>query len=184
MLTGGYEAGDAAGVRVFLSANTHEAFGCGSANMSGLSTRDGGWLAGFNNLLLAGVLVLILTGMAIGIGLYIRPTPRLRIPDVEPVVRVVRDVDFPVDASRIVNWGERTVLLIRTDTAEYHALDGVSPYDGCVLRWDPQAMRVVSPCRYAVYDLRGNVVAGLTAIPLRRYRVSVRGGWVYVSEGP
>jgi nitrite reductase/ring-hydroxylating ferredoxin subunit len=146
-------------------------------------TTDSGWLAGLNNVLLAGVVVLILFGLAIGVVLYIRPTPRLTIPEVEPVIRVVREADLHVGASKVIGWGDRTVLLIRTHEGEYHALDGVSPYDGCVLQWDPDGGRIVSPCRYTVYNLRGNVIAGLTTAPLRRYRASVRGGWVYVSEG-
>ncbi|MFQ6047536.1 MAG: ubiquinol-cytochrome c reductase iron-sulfur subunit [Gemmatimonadales bacterium] len=140
------------------------------------------WLTGLSNLLLAGVLVLIAAGAAISVALYVRPTPRLKMPETEPVLRVVRAADLPVGASRVANWGERTVLLVRTGDEEFHAVEGVSPYDGCVLRWDPEAMRVVSPCRYQVYDLRGNVVAGLSTAPLRRYRVSLRGGWIYVSE--
>jgi len=40
----------------------------------------------------------------------------------------------------------------------------------------------VSPCSYLVYDLHGNVVRGLTTVPLRRYGVFVREGIVYVTE--
>ncbi len=40
---------------------------------------------------------------------------------------------------------------------------------------------MVSPCTFVVYDVRGNVVTGLTTTPLRRYRVLVRSGDVYVS---
>ena len=65
---------------------------------------------------------------------------------------------------------------------EYHALQGTSPLDGCILNWDPVSLRVVSPCSFMVYDLHGNVVRGLTTVPLLRYAVFVREGIVFVTE--
>lgn len=147
-----------------------------------MATRGDARLTGLSNLLLGGVLVLIAAAVAIGFALYVRPTPRAEMSETEPVVPVVREADLPPGASRVINWGERTVLVVRTGDGRVHAVEGVSPYDGCVLRWDPEATRVVSPCRYQVYDLSGNVVAGLSTAPLRRYRVSLRRGWVYVSD--
>jgi hypothetical protein len=43
-------------------------------------------------------------------------------------------------------------------------------------------LRVVSSCSYVVYDLHGNVVRGLTRVPLQRFAVFVRQGAVYVTE--
>ena len=40
----------------------------------------------------------------------------------------------------------------------------------------------MSPCSYLVYDLHGNVVRGLTTVPLQRYGVFERQGAVYVRE--
>ena len=137
---------------------------------------------GFTELLLLGVILLILTGTGIGIALYVIPSERLQIPELQPSVRVTREADLPVGGSRVVNWGDRIILLVRSGEQEYFALNGVSPVEGCILRWDPDALRVVSPCGYLVYDSRGNVVAGLTTTPLSSYAVVVRDGAVYVTE--
>ncbi len=138
---------------------------------------------GFTELLLGGVIMLMVTLGTMAAVFYVNPSKHLNIPEIQPVVRVAREADFPVGASRVRNWGEKVVLIVRLDSQNYFAVQGDSPADGCLLRWDPDSSTVFSPCRYMVYDLRGDVVAGLTKQALKRYRVSVREGVVYVSEG-
>ncbi|HEX7121325.1 MAG TPA: hypothetical protein VF178_03065 [Gemmatimonadaceae bacterium] len=141
-----------------------------------------GWQLGFNEYLLGGVVLVTLVGVALAIALYLLPGDYLQIPELQPTVRVARQADFPVGASRIVNWGTRVVLVVHAGEGEYSALEGSSPIDGCILNWDAVSLRVVSPCSYLVYDLHGNVVRGLTTVPLQRYAVFVRQGAVYVRE--
>lgn len=137
----------------------------------------------FDELLLGGVILLMLTCGAIVIWLYASPSEHLEVPELQPVIRIAAESDFPVGSSRLRSWGDRTILVIRPDTLRYFALQGTSPADGCTLRWDADALRVYSPCSYEVYDLRGAVVSGLSTQGLERYSVSVRDGVIYVSEG-
>lgn len=138
--------------------------------------------AGFNEYLLATVVLFSTVLLALGIGLYLLPADYLQIPELQPVARVAAQADLPVGASRVVSWGPKIVLIVRTGEREYAALQGNSPIDGCILEWDAASSRVVSPCNHLVYDLHGNVVSGLTTVPLRRYSVFVRQGIVYVKE--
>lgn len=138
---------------------------------------------GFNELLLGGVILVTATLVVLGIALYIRPAEHLAIPELQPTLRVAGESEFPVGASRVTNWGDRVILVVKRGPGEYFALEGTSPIDGCILSWDVESLRVLSPCSYLVYDSRGNVVEGLTTRPLRRYSVSVRDGIVYVAEG-
>jgi len=138
--------------------------------------------AGFNEYLLAAVVVLTLAMVALGVTVYLLPGEYLQIPELQPAARVARQSDFPVGASRVLNWGTRIVLVVHSGDHEFSALQGTSPIDGCILDWDAASLRVVSPCSYVVYDLHGNVVRGLTTVPLQRYAVFVRQGAVYVTE--
>jgi nitrite reductase/ring-hydroxylating ferredoxin subunit len=137
---------------------------------------------GFNELLLGGIILLMLVGVLLGIGLYVLPTQPFQVPELQPAVRVARVREFPVGASRVINWGDHIILVVRSREQGFVALQGTSPNDGCILRWDEAALRVVSPCSHLVYDLFGNVVTGLTTAPLRRYAVFVRGPYVFVTE--
>ncbi|MGD2217067.1 MAG: Rieske (2Fe-2S) protein [Gemmatimonadales bacterium] len=138
---------------------------------------------GFTELLLGGVIVLIITLAVIAMAFYVNPAENLDIPEVQPAIRVAREADFLVGSSRIRSWGDEVILIVRLDSSRYFALQATSPADGCILRWDPESSRIYSPCRYMVYDLRGDVVAGLSTQALKRFAVSVREGVIYVSEG-
>jgi nitrite reductase/ring-hydroxylating ferredoxin subunit len=146
-------------------------------------TRGKGILQrGFDDILLGGVIALIVTAVLIMAGFYIAPPAHLEIPEIQPAIRVTSESEFPVGSSRVRDWGAETILIVRPDSLHYFALQGVSPADGCLLRWDPDAFRVYSPCSYIVYDLRGDVIAGLSNRALRRYAVTVRDGVVFVSR--
>jgi len=122
--------------------------------------------------LLAGVIV----------AFFLLPPSYLKVPDVQPVVRVARLADFPVGTSRMVTWGRRSVLVVRRDERAFFAVQGTASSDGCFLEWNAEALRIESPCTYVVYDLDGNVVEGLTRTPLQRFRVFERNGTLYVTE--
>lgn len=138
---------------------------------------------GFDDLLLGGIILLMLTAGGLVLALYLLPSEGLDIPEVQPSIRVARVEDFPIGASRTINWGDQAILVVRSSENEYFALEGVSPVDDCLLHWDQESLRVVSPCEYLVYDLHGNVVTGLTTAPLRRYPMFLRGGAIYVARG-
>lgn len=141
-----------------------------------------GWEPGFNEFLLGGLIVLTLIAALVSVGWYLLPGDQLQVPELQPAARVARVADFPVGASRMITWGDRVVLVVRGDEESYAALQGTAPLDGCLLEWDAVALRVTSPCSYLVYDLDGNVVRGLTTVPLLRYDTFVREGAVYVTE--
>ncbi|HTR21672.1 MAG TPA: hypothetical protein VMH88_12525 [Gemmatimonadales bacterium] len=141
-----------------------------------------GWKPGFNEYLVGGIAALMLAGVLLVISLYVIPSERLQLAELQPAYRVGREADFPVGASRLVNWGERVILVVRTGEQSYTALQGTASSDGCILRWDAPSLRVESPCSYLIYDLHGNVVRGLTTVPLLRYAVYVRDGNVFVTR--
>ncbi len=127
------------------------------------------------------VAVVFLIGLAVA-ALYTNPPEHLIIPQHEVAARIARASDFPVGTSRLETLGEQPVLVVKMSDREYWALQGVSPVDGCLLRWDSEALRVVSPCGHQLYNLRGHAVEGLTTEPLKRYSVFVRNDVVYVTD--
>jgi Rieske Fe-S protein len=148
----------------------------------GAGSSDGAGRLGFDVLLLIGVVLVILTLTGIGLTLYLLPDTALQVPGNQPELRIVKESEFPVGASRVESWGQAVILVIRPEEKRYVALQGTSPDQGCILDWDEDSRRVVSPCHYLVYDLQGNVVSGLTRQPLRRYQVFVRQGVIFVVD--
>ena len=135
---------------------------------------------GLSGLALVGVILFSVTFAGIVTAVFLLPPEHLRIPELQPAVRVANETDFPVGASRIVAWGDEPILVVR-GSERFWAVQGTSPADGCILRWEAESLRVVSPCTYVVYDLRGNVVSGLSLIPLKPFTAFVRRGTLYVT---
>jgi len=145
--------------------------------------HDEGRALGFNDLLLGAVVLFIVLGVVLAATFYILPGEHLEIPQAQPAVRVAREADFPVASSRMVRWGERAILVIRWTADRFVAVQGTAPSDGCLLEWEEEALRIVSPCSYVVYDLKGRPVTGLSTRPLQGYPVFLRDGVVYVGRG-
>ncbi len=137
---------------------------------------------GFNELLLGAVILFIVVGIALTVTLYVLPGEHLEIPEVQPAVRVAREADFPIGTSRMVRWGDRAILVVRPTQDRYVAVQGTAPSDGCLLRWEEDALRIASPCSYVVYDLEGRPVTGLSTRPLQGFPVFLRDGVVYVGR--
>jgi nitrite reductase/ring-hydroxylating ferredoxin subunit len=141
-----------------------------------------GWSRRFTEYLFVGVVSLMALGGLLALLLYLIPPAPLQLAELQPAFRVSTEQDLPVGGSRLVNWGDDAILVVHSDAQSFTALQAVAPTDGCLLRWDPTSLRIVSPCSYLVYDLHGNVVRGLTTVPLDRYNVFVRDGVVYVAR--
>jgi len=137
---------------------------------------------GFNELLLGAVILFIVVGIALTVTLYALPGEHLEIPEVQPAVRVAQQADFPIGTSRMVRWGDRAILVIRATEGRYVAMQGTAPSDGCLLRWEEDALRIVSPCSHVVYDLEGRPVTGLSTRPLQGFPVFLRDAVVYVGR--
>lgn len=153
------------------------------ADSTTISSREDRFRLGFDEFLLLSVVALVVVGAVLVIGWYVLFSEGRTVPETRDYVRVSRVEDFPVGAARIQNWGDRIILVVRAGENEYSALQGTAPTDGCILEWDAESSRVVSPCSYLVYDLNGNVVTGLTTEPLRPYSIFVRDGAVYLTDG-
>ena len=111
------------------------------------------------------------------------PQEPLVIPEVQASVRVGTLEDFQRNTFKRVRWGQRLVLVIRSEAGEVTAVEGRSPADGCVLQWDPKLARIHSPCSYQIYNPYGFVVAGLDNRALRAYPVMERDNVISIGSG-
>jgi nitrite reductase/ring-hydroxylating ferredoxin subunit len=148
----------------------------------GSATGPARWRPGFSEYLLGGIVVLLLVGTLGILFLYLVPPEPLQLAELQPAYRVAVENDIPANSSRLIDWGEDVILVVRSSDQAFYAVQGTAPSDGCILQWNPTALRIESPCTHLVYDLRGNVVRGLTTVPLQRYPVFIRDSVVYVAK--
>ena len=125
-------------------------------------------------------------GVAVGFLIFLAfslPQEPLVIPEVASSIRVAPLETFPENSARLERWGEQLILVVRSASGEVTAVEGRSPADGCVLRWDERLGRIESPCSFQLYNPYGFVVAGLDNRALRRYPVLIRDGVINIGSG-
>ena len=126
-------------------------------------------------------------GVAASVGAFLYPVLRFVDPPAVPEA-VVNEVaagkvqDFKVNSGKIVKFGSRPVLLIRTGETGWKAFSAVCTHLNCTVQYKEDACAIWCACHNGMYDLNGNVVSGPPPKPLDEYVVRLRGEEVFVSR--
>ena len=90
--------------------------------------------------------------------------------------------DFKPNTAKIVRFGSRPVLLIRTSETEWRAYSAICTHLNCTVQYQQQTHQIWCACHNGFYDINGRVVSGPPPRPLEEYAVRVRGEEVFVSR--
>jgi len=69
-----------------------------------------------------------------------------------------------VDGARVISFGGKSILVVRTDEQTFVALSAICTHAGCTVRFD--GTRVVCPCHGSTFALDGTVTHGPATRPL------------------
>jgi cytochrome b6-f complex iron-sulfur subunit len=130
--------------------------------------------------LFGGTLVIGLLGILGAILAYIFP-PARRFPRVGSL-RVGEESRIPLGEGELVIFNGQPVWVLHLERG-FIALSALCTHRGCLLEWDKEKKVLSCPCHMGLFDTNGNVLTGLPPRPLPQYRVAVRGGKIYLSEG-
>ncbi len=126
-------------------------------------------------------------GVAASVGSFLYPVVRFVDPPAVPEA-VVNEVaagkvqDFKVNSGKIVKFGSRPVLLVRSGETEWKAFSAVCTHLNCTVQYKEDARVIWCACHNGMYDLNGSVVSGPPPRPLDEYLVRLRGEEVFVSR--
>ena len=90
--------------------------------------------------------------------------------------------DLKVNAGKIVKFGSRPALLIRTGESEFRAFSAICTHLNCTVQYQDDRRQIWCACHNGTYDLNGKVVSGPPPAPLEEYAVRVRGDEVVLSK--
>jgi Rieske Fe-S protein len=90
--------------------------------------------------------------------------------------------DLPVNSGRIVRFGSRPVLLVRTGETEFRAFSAVCSHLNCTVQYQQQTRQIWCACHNGLYDLNGRVVSGPPPKPLEEYVAHVRGDEIVIAR--
>lgn len=86
------------------------------------------------------------------------------------------------DSGRIVKFGTKPVILIRTANGDMRALSATCTHLDCTVQYRKDMGLIWCACHNGKYDISGRNVSGPPPRPLDEYRVIVQGDEVFISK--
>lgn len=90
--------------------------------------------------------------------------------------------DLKPNTAKIIRFGSRPVLLIRTSETEWRAFSAICTHLNCTVQYQEAERQIWCACHNGFYDLNGRVVSGPPPRALEEYSVRVRGEEVVVAR--
>ena len=90
--------------------------------------------------------------------------------------------DLKPNSGKIVKFGNKPALLVRTSATEWKAFSAVCTHLNCTVQYQDATHQIWCACHNGTYDLSGRVVSGPPPKPLTEYAVRVRGDEVVISR--
>lgn len=134
----------------------------------------------FVNTLLGGSIAAFFAAIAYPIYHYLEP------PKVEEVkvsaLKLGKVGDMEKDSGKIVKFGNKPVLVVRTQSGEYKAFAANCTHLDCIVQYKKEYGQIYCACHNGRYDLNGKNVSGPPPAPLEKFIVSIKGEEVIIHK--
>ena len=130
------------------------------------------------------ILTIGLSGLA---GSILYPIVRYLVPPKQREVEVSnvsggKLKDMENDSYKIVRFGNKPVILIKTDTGELKALSAQCTHLDCTVQYKKSEGVIWCACHNGKYDLTGRNISGPPPRPLDPYLVKLKGDEIIISK--
>jgi Rieske Fe-S protein len=86
------------------------------------------------------------------------------------------------ESGKIVKFGTKPVLLVRTADGEYKAFDGTCTHLDCTVQFNKDLGMIWCACHNGKYDMSGRNVAGPPPKPLESFKVIIQGDEILIAK--
>jgi len=93
-----------------------------------------------------------------------------------------KKADIARDSGKIVKFGTKPVILVRTADDEFRAFSAVCSHLDCTVQFKKEIGMIWCACHNGKYDLTGRNVAGPPPRPLEPYKVIVQGDEILIAK--
>lgn len=90
--------------------------------------------------------------------------------------------EMPPESGKIIKFGTKPVILIRTPDNEYRAFDATCTHLDCTVQYRKDLEMIWCACHNGKYDLTGRNVAGPPPRPLEPYKVIIQGDDILIAK--
>ncbi|HWP81650.1 MAG TPA: Rieske (2Fe-2S) protein [Bacteroidota bacterium] len=134
----------------------------------------------FLQLLLGGSFIAWLAAVLYPVLAYMRPPKQGEVEVTS--VKAGKLSEIPKDSGKIVKFGTKPALLIRTANGELRAFNATCTHLDCTVQYRADMGIIWCACHNGKYDLNGRNVAGPPPRPLDELRVVVQGDDILISK--
>ena len=97
-------------------------------------------------------------------------------------VKAGKVAEMEKDSGKIVRFGNKPVILVRTAGGEFRAFSATCTHLDCTVQYRKDMGLIWCACHNGRYDLNGRNVAGPPPRPLDEYRVVLQGDEILISK--
>ncbi len=90
--------------------------------------------------------------------------------------------DIEKESGKIIRFGNKPVILIRTQDDKLIAYDAVCTHLDCTVQYKKEMGVIWCACHNGKYDLNGRNISGPPPKPLMAYRVTLKGDEILISK--
>lgn len=134
----------------------------------------------FVNVLLGGGILGALGSLLYPVFSYLRP-PKGSEANVQSVKAGLAS-EFPNNSGQIVKFGRKPVILIRSETGEFHALSATCTHLECIVQYRPELKQIWCACHNGLYDITGRNISGPPPRPLTEYSVDIVSDEIHITK--
>jgi Rieske Fe-S protein len=134
----------------------------------------------FLKYLLSGGLLGLAASIIYPIIAYLKP-PAQREVEVSSVKAGKID-DFQKESGKIIKFGSKPVILIRTSKDDFKAYSAICTHLDCTVQYRKDMGVIWCACHNGKYDLNGRNISGPPPRPLEEYRVIVQKDEIFISK--
>ena len=90
--------------------------------------------------------------------------------------------EVPVNSGKILKFGSKPGILVRTESGELKAFSAVCTHLDCIVQFQAETKHIWCACHNGHYNLNGKNIGGPPPRPLEEFKVNTRGDEIVVSK--
>ena len=97
-------------------------------------------------------------------------------------VKAGLNADFPENSYKIIKFGRKPVILIKTGKDKYKALSASCTHLDCIVQYKEDTKQIWCACHNGLYDLNGRNISGPPPKPLEEFEVKLLNNEIVITK--
>lgn len=135
----------------------------------------------FLNILLGGSLAAFISSVIYPVFRFLIPPKDTGEPVITSVMAGTVD-ELKPSSGKIIKFGRKPVILIRTPSGEFRAFSAICTHLGCIVQYRADFEHIWCACHNGHYNLNGVNIAGPPPRPLAPFKVNIKEDKIFVSK--